>query len=89
MEYTEQQLALVLQSLANQKFKWRTIEGVAAETKLSAELVAKIISLNKDKIARSSIPTIDYKDLYTTKEHFLKKASFSEKLIGAFKNRLD
>jgi len=89
MEYTEQQVALVLQALENQKFKWRTVEGVATETGLSVELVSEIISSNKDKIARSSIPTTDDKALYTTIEHFRKKASISEKIIGAFKNRLD
>lgn len=89
MEYTEQQLTLVLKALANENFKWRTVEGVAEETGLSANLVLEIISSNKEKIAKSSIPTEDYKDLYTTREHFLKKASYYEKLTGAFKNRLD
>ena len=80
-------VAAVLNALAKPQFKWRTIAGVAKETGLANELVMQALGEATDRIVRSSVPSSDGQDLYTTREHFRNKASFGERLLGAIKNR--
>lgn len=78
----------VLKALAHPDFKWRTVTGVTQETGLTQEIVQRAISEVADKVVRSSIPSPDGRDLYTTREHFRESASLSEKLLGSIKNRV-
>ena len=78
----------VLESLARPDFKWRTVTGIAEETGLTQEIVQQAISQFADRVVRSSIPSTDGRDLYTTREHFRESASLSEKLLGSIKNRV-
>jgi hypothetical protein len=75
-------------ALENPNYRWRTVEGVANETGLSAETVEAVIRKNQETVFKSSIPSNKGEALYTTRSHFLKKASLGEKLLGAIKNRL-
>jgi hypothetical protein len=77
----------VIAALAKPEFKWRTIAGVAKETSLEKEMVLRIIDEVADQIVKSSVPSSDGQDLYTTREHFRATASIGERLFCAIKNR--
>ncbi len=84
---SEKIISTVLTALAKPDFKWRTVAGVATETGLAQELVMQVLAAVSEKIVRSSVPSSDGQELYTTREHFRETASPGEKLLGAFKNR--
>lgn len=81
-------VATVLKALAKPDFKWRTIAGVAKETGLATDVVIKVLSLTADQVVKSSIPSADGQDLYTTRDHFREKASIGDRILGAIKNRV-
>jgi hypothetical protein len=86
-EVADQTVSTVLTALAKREFRWRTVAGVAKETGLAQELVIRALSAAADRIIKSSVPSVDGEDLYTTREHFRESASPGEKLRGAIKNR--
>jgi hypothetical protein len=88
-QVTDDVVSAVLSALAKPEFKWRTIAGVTAETGLPRESVIRALAAASDKVVRSSVPSADGQDLYTTRQHFRENASLSEKLRGAFKNRAE
>ena len=84
---TAKAIPAVLAALAKPEFKWRTIGGIAKETGLSRDVVLQVINVVADKIIKSSVPSSDGQELYTTREHFREKGSVGERLLGAIKNR--
>jgi hypothetical protein len=89
MSISKNQIKAVLEALENEKFKWRTIDGVIQETGLSTEQVIDALGAASDKIVKSSILSPEGQGLFTTREHFRKKSSTFEKLLGAIKNRAE
>ena len=75
-------------ALENPAYCWRTVQGVANETGLPAQTIEAVILKNHETVVKSSIPSTKGEALYTTRSHFLKKATLGEKLLGAIKNRL-
>ncbi len=84
---TDSAVSAVLAALAKPEFKWRTIGGVVKDTGLAHDVVLKVIGLTADKIIKSSVPSSEGQELYTTREHFREKASVGERLLSAIKNR--
>jgi hypothetical protein len=80
-------VAAVLAALAKPEFMWRTIGGVAKDTGLSRDAVLQVIAMEADKIIKSSVPSNEGQELYTTREHFREKASVGDRLLSAIKNR--
>jgi hypothetical protein len=80
-------VARVLQALGDSKFRWRTLNGVARDSDQSIETVHQVIAQVADQVVRSSVPSKDGQDLYTTRENFRASASIPERLLGALKNR--
>lgn len=78
----------VLGALADSRFTWRTVHGVAKQTGLPEATVFKVISDNTDDIVQSSVPSTSGSILFTTREHFNEKGTVAEKIIGAFKGRV-
>jgi hypothetical protein len=60
----------VKKALEDSRYKWRTIRGVAKETKSSPEEIQKLIALHLDIVVKSSIPANTGEELFTTREHF-------------------
>lgn len=77
----------IIGALENDKFKWRTIDGIANDTNISKEEIASIISKCDDLIIKSNIPSIDGKELFTTRKQLKKKATLSEKFAAVINNR--
>ena len=88
-DFTGAQKKLVIKSLGSPKYKWRTIPGVAKEVKISEGAVKSIISQAKDLVVKSSLPSVDGQELYTTRSHYRTVASPMTKILGALRNRLD
>jgi len=78
----------VIQALENHEYKWRTVKGISKEIGESEKDVLLVIKQNMDVIVKSSVPSKDGEDLYTTRKHFNKSSSTMDKIIGAFKGRL-
>lgn len=86
-ELSEDVVAKVLTALGDPKFRWRTLSGVARDSGQDVETVTQVIAHAADQVIRSSVPSSDGKDLYTTRENFRSTAPLAERLLGALKNR--
>jgi hypothetical protein len=70
-------------ALENPKYEWRTLRGLVREAGLDeSELLAEM-KLHEDEIIRSSIPSKSGEDLFTTRDHYRKKASFWDRLTSS------
>lgn len=87
MSISADQIKAVLEALGNENFDWRTIDGVSKETGLSIEEVIDALNAASDKIVKSPDQSPDGKELFASREHFRKKASTLDKILGAIKNR--
>lgn len=67
---------------------WKTIDEVADATRLDPTGVRDVLTNSGDYV-RSSYRTKNGESLYTSREMYRTKAPFVDKLIGAFKNRID
>lgn len=85
--YIEAQKRAVIAAFENPKYEWRTIAGVARETGLPIDIVESIITGNRELIVKSSFRAQTGEDLFTTRVHFSRFASASQKFWGAVKNR--
>lgn len=79
---------LVLDALADDRFLWRTTQGVASQLGVNEGDVLEAIEKNEDQVVQSSVPSIEGAPLFTTKEHFHEKSSTFEKIVGAFKGKI-
>lgn len=67
---------------------WKTISDITAATKIDPNIIMKIITTSGDFV-RSSYRQKNGEPLFTTRKMFRHKAPFVDRLIGAFKNRID
>jgi hypothetical protein len=78
----------VIKALEDDRFKWRTIKGIATAARISPTKVEAVLQEQQDKIVRSSINGANGEALYATRRHFKKKSSFGEKIMAAMRNRI-
>ncbi len=78
----------VVEALESDRYKWRTVKGIAKEIGVNEEQVIAVIEQNIDDIVQSSVSSNNGEDLYTTRDHFREYSSAFDKVIGAFKGRL-
>ncbi|SFE52948.1 hypothetical protein [Spirosoma endophyticum] len=67
---------------------WKTLEEITNSTKIDSASVAAIVTSSGDFV-RSSYRVKQGEPLYTSRELFRDKAPLVDKVIGAFKNRID
>jgi hypothetical protein len=67
---------------------WKTIDEIARATKIDVATVAEIVTTSGDFV-RSSYRVKLGEPLYTSRAIFRDKAPLVDKVIGAFKNRID
>jgi hypothetical protein len=72
----------------NQNDIWKTIEEISNNTRIEPQGVLKIITSSGDFV-RSSYRLKAGEPLFTSRKNFRGKAPFVDKMIGAFKNRID
>ncbi|MBF5040424.1 hypothetical protein INP77_13065 [Methylophilus sp. 13] len=79
---------LILNALADNRYKWRTPHGVASQIGVTENDVFQVIAKNSDKVVQSSVHSTEGSPLFTTREHFHKMSSPFDKILGAFKGRV-
>jgi len=67
---------------------WKTLDEIATYNKLDAATVSEIVTTSGDFV-RSSYRVKLGEPLYTSRTIFRDKAPLMDKVIGAFKNRID
>jgi hypothetical protein len=67
---------------------WKSISDITSATKIDPNIIVKIINTSGDFV-RSSYRMKNGEPLFTSRKMFRNKAPFVDKLIGAFKNRID
>lgn len=67
---------------------WKTIGEIASATRIDSATVVNVLTTSGDFV-RSSYRLKAGEPLYTTRNIFRNKAPFLDKMIGAFKNRID
>jgi hypothetical protein len=67
---------------------WKTLDEISRETGINSATASKIINLSGDFV-RSSYRRKAGEPLFTSRRSFRAKAPFVDKIIGAFKNRID
>ena len=75
-------------ALEDNRYKYRTLKGVARSAGVSVEQVSKELDRHPEEIVIISRKNQLGESLYTTRRHYRKKASVSEKMMGAFINRV-
>lgn len=76
----------IKQALENPNYKFRTMNGVIKEACVSSEVVERAMRQHADEIVKLYRRGSNGEALYTTREHYKKKASTTEKIIGAVIN---
>jgi Fe-S cluster assembly scaffold protein SufB len=76
----------IKQALENPNYKFRTIHGVIKEASVSPEVVERAMQEHSDEIVKLYRRGSNGEALYTTRKHYKKKASTTEKIIGAVIN---
>lgn len=76
----------VRRALENDKYSFRTINGVAKEANVKPADVEKAISRHNDEVVILHRRGSDGERLITTRKHYKKKATLKEKLMGAMLN---
>jgi predicted transcriptional regulator len=79
----------VIRALEDEKFKWRTVPGIAKSTNLDEATVRSMINqlASEGRVLKSSVDAADGSELFTTREHFKQNASVWSRLRSAFQNR--
>lgn len=84
---SEDDVQKVLKALADQRFKWRTVNGLAKDSGLDVSEVRQILKAKEELIVQSSVPSTKGEDLFTLRELYSTKESLGSQLLGAFKGR--
>ena len=80
---------IIAGTLANPKYKWRTIDGVVKDTGLDRVTVVNSMTAHEDLIIKSSIPAKDGNELYTTRDHYRQKRTPWEAIASAITNKVE
>jgi hypothetical protein len=87
MDPTEDEIKKVLEALNNDRFKWRTVKGIASESNLNPDVVVTVIKSQPDAIVRSNVRSTKGDELYTSRGKLGSVENTMTRLLGAFKGR--
>jgi len=60
----------ILNALSNERYQWRTLDGIATEAELPVERVIALLDQHSRDIVRSSVPSATGRSLYTTRSKY-------------------
>jgi len=87
IEKTKQQIIVFFEGRSDEDY-WKTIDEISRGTKIARDVVVKVIKGTGDFV-RSSYRSKGGEPVFTSRTNFRQKAPFVDKIIGAFKNRID
>jgi hypothetical protein len=70
----------IIRALEDEKWDWRTVEGVAKDAGLSPGAVSYILESDPDTFIRSRVPDKEGRPLYSTRDHYALKRGFLDRL---------
>ena len=78
----------IRRALENPKYKWRTLEGIVKETAYPTITIVSSLSAHADQVIKSTIPSTDGHDLYTTRDHYREKSTIWDRIESAITNKV-
>lgn len=78
----------IREALENPQYKWRTIEGIARDTGYEVSTVLDCLATHEDLVLRSSVPTKEGHELFTTKERYRTTSTVWDRLESAITNKV-
>jgi hypothetical protein len=88
MARTDEEVQALLEAMNKPEYPWRTIPGLCRDTGLNREEVLEVISSHPEVVQSTRSSTLG-EPLYTTRDHFERSSSATDRLLGALRNRLD
>ncbi len=85
---TDEFSKLVIETLADERFKWRTLKGIARQLNVDKDEIISVIEDNPDIIVQSSIPSEKGEQLFATRDHYRRKSSRFDRFMGGVKGRI-
>ena len=79
---------LVIEALADDRFKWRTLKGIARQLDVDKDEIISVVEENPDIVVQSSIPSEKGEQLFATRDHFRHKSSGFDRFMGGIKGRI-
>jgi hypothetical protein len=79
---------LVFDALSNPKYSWRTVEGMARETGLSADQVERVLKSESSVVLRATLPDAHGRLLYTTIDHYRAHAGILRRVLSALSDQV-
>lgn len=76
----------VLGALEDERYDWRTVNGIARALEVSERDVLRVLGSMPDQIVRTT--TADGRSVYTTRSHYEKTHGFSDKLLSALADKV-
>jgi hypothetical protein len=85
--FDDSETGKVLTALSSPKYLWRTLPGIASETGLPTDRIQEIINSRND-ILHTLSGKENPVNLYTTADHYVKKAGIGRRLLTALSGDL-
>ncbi len=85
----EPKLEAIFAALEDSRYEWRTVSGVASDTQLSREDVLEglIELIDSNVVIRSEVPSEKGDELFTTRDHYRKFSSITNRISASLRNR--
>lgn len=87
LERPNAQIVAFFEKLGEEDY-WKTLDEISRGTGIDSTIVSKVINLSGNFV-RSSYRLKAGEPVFTTRRSFRDKAPIVDKIIGAFKNRID
>lgn len=78
----------VLHALEDNRYVWRTIDGIASDTGLDPDAIWAVLDDPATDLLISSYPDERGRGLYTTRSHYKAKRSVGWRLLGAIADKV-
>jgi len=73
----------VMDALSDERYLWRTAEGIARDTGFSTRLVKSVLIHSSDSVIRSVMDDEQGRPLYTTPQHYRAHAGILRRALSA------
>ncbi len=78
----------IIRALEDDRYEWRTVDGVAQQTGVPATQVQESLESLKQEIVRSSIPDEAGRSLYTTRRHYRDTHGLGAQFLAALSDKV-
>ena len=78
----------IIRALEDERYEWRTVDGVAEQIGIPAAQVQDILESLKQEIVRSSIPDEAGRSLYTTRKHYRDTHGLGARFLDALSDKV-